>query len=242
MTSETGTTSQTQPASSLLSPAINRDVEKIRLRFILGTLVLAVGLDILAACLHLGWMAAAGITYGLNAILLAFIVVRRDRVLGQLFVFGLAAGFTELPSDHFSVAIIKALVYAPGGPFIWTSPLYMPFSYVVVLVQIGYLGYRLSGRLGIWAGCGLTGLIGGLNVPLYEYLAKFAGYWTYGNCKMILDTVPYYIIVGEFLLALPLPLLVRLFAKARWPTIVALGVAEGVWMYVAWVGAYHVTG
>jgi hypothetical protein len=212
------------------------------LRFILATLVLAVALDIGAAWLHLGWVAAAGITYGLNAILLVFIFLKKDRLLGQLFVFGLAAGFTELPSDHFSVATIQALVYAPDGPFIWTSPLYMPFSYVVVLVQIGYLGYWLSGRCGLWMGCLLTGLFGGLNVPLYEYLAKFAGYWTYRNCRMILDAVPYYIIVGEFLFALVLPLLVRCFAKARWSTIVLLGVAEGIWMYVAWVGAYHITG
>src|SRR5262249_11861251 len=135
MISGSGSVSQTQPTSPPPSQANGQEVERIRLRFILGTLVLAVGLDILAACLHLGWVAAAGITYGLNAILLAFIIARKDRLLGQLFVFGLAAGFTELPSDHYSVVTIQALVYTPEGPFIWTSPLYMPFSYVVVLVQ-----------------------------------------------------------------------------------------------------------
>jgi hypothetical protein len=216
--------------------------EHLRLKFIVGTMILAVGLDVLAAVLHLGWHAAAGITYGLNGLLLAYIALRKDRLLGQLFVFGLAAGFTELPSDYYSVAIIKALVYTPQGPFIWTSPLYMPFSYIVVLVQIGYIGYWLTGRFGLWPACLLCGLLGGFNVPLYEYLAKYAGYWSYRNCNMILGSVPYYIIAGEFLLAFVLPLLLRFFPKASWMGIVLLGVLEGIWMFISWVGAYQITG
>jgi hypothetical protein len=231
----------TQP-SQAQDGGIHGPGECPRLRFILVTLILAVGLDVLAAVLDLGWQAAASITFGLNLVLLGFIFVRRDRLLGQLFIFGVVAGFMELPSDYYSVSVINALVYTHGGWFIWKSPFYMPFSYIVVLVQIGYLGYWLTGRFGLWPACLLTGLLGGLNVPLYEYLAKYAGYWHYRNCRMILEAVPYYIIAGEFLFAFVLPLLVGWFARARWPTIVLLGLLEGIWMFIAWAGSYQITG
>lgn len=208
----------------------------------LFTLLLAVGADTVTKQLALGWAAAAVITFAINAAILAFVFLRRDRLMGQLFVLGLVAGFAELPSDHFSVSIIRTLVYAEGGSFIWTSPSYMPFAYVVVIVQLGYLAYWMTQRWGLVTATILAAVIGGINVPTYEYLAKGAHYWYYRDCNMLFGTVPYYIIGGEMALVGVLPLMTSQFPRASWPTVVGLGLLEGLVMYIGWRGSYWLTG
>ena len=216
--------------------------ESSRLKFVLVTLVLAVGADTAAKVFGLGWAAAATITFSLNGAILAFVYLRHDKLMGQLFVFGLVAGFAELVSDHYSVSTIGTLVYDKGGSFIWTSPLYMPFAYVVVLVQLGYLAYWMTMKWGLGRATILSAVIGGINVPLYEYLAKGAGYWYYKDCQMIFGTVPYYIVGGEIVFVGVLPVMISLFARSKWPAVVALGLLEGAVMFIGWSGTYLITG
>ena len=216
--------------------------ESTRLKFVLITLVLAVAADTTAKVFGLGWAAAAVITFSLNAAILGFAYLYADKLMAQLFVFGLMAGFAELPSDHYSVSTIGTLVYDKGGNFLWTSPLYMPFAYVVVLVQLGYLAYWMTQKWGLATATLLSGAIGGVNVPLYEYLAKGADYWYYKNCRMIFGGVPYYIVGGEIAFVAVLPIITSLLARAKWPAVAALGLLEGVVMFVGWGGTHWITG
>ena len=62
---------------------------------------------------------------------------------------------------------------------LWDSPLYMPFSWAVVLTQIGYLGWLLLGRLRAWQVGLLLVPVSGVLVPLYENWAIRAGWWHY---------------------------------------------------------------
>lgn len=47
-------------------------------------------------------------------------------------------------------------------------------------------------------------MIGAINIPLYEQWAKGVNWWFYRNTAMLGGT-PWYIIDGEFLIALSLP-------------------------------------
>lgn len=232
-------------------------LETLRLVFILGTIFIAVFDDVLSAISNTFWTvraapgsgtelidpeAARTITYGLLAAILMYVVYWKDRLIGQLFVFGLIAGFAELPSDWWSVDRIDALVYVPAGWFIWKSPLYMPFAYVVVITQLGYLAYWLTSRLGMLKATLLMGVIGGINVPVYEFLAKYAGYWYYRNVNMVFDAVPLYIIGGEVIFAAALPFLVSRFERSNWAMILVYGIALGAVMFVGWTGSYLLTG
>lgn len=233
-------------------------VESLRLAFILGTILIAILDDVLGAISHTFWTvqgqptdgpeyldpaaAARLITYGLNVAILMYVFFWKDKLIGQLFVFGLVAGLAELPSDWWSVTQIDALVYVKAGWFVWESPLYMPLAYVVVITQLGYLAYWLNNRMGLLKSTLLMGLIGGINVPAYEFLAKYAGYWYYQNVNMIFDAVPYYIIGGEVAFAAALPVMVSRFPRSGWPMILVYGLVLGVVMFVGWTGSYLVTG
>lgn len=249
---------RSQAAATSGPQTVSVNIERLRLMFILGTIFIAILDDMLGAMSHTFWhvqgqptdgpdyidpaAAARVITYGLNAAILMYVFFWRDKLLGQLFVFGLIAGLAELPSDWWSVTQIDALVYVNAGWFVWESPLYMPLAYVVVITQLGYLAYWLNNRFGLLKSTLLMGLIGGINVPAYEYLAKYAGYWYYQNVNMILDTVPYYIIGGEIAFAAALPVMVSRFPRAGWPMILVYGLLLGVVMFAGWTGSYFVTG
>jgi hypothetical protein len=81
------------------------------------------------------------------------------------------------------------------------------------------------------------GLIGALTIPLYEEWAKGAGWWFYRNTRM-LSNAPWYIIGGEFLIVLTLPLMIRAAEKARPGWSIALGVLQGLWIWVAYALAF----
>ena len=48
----------------------------------------------------------------------------------------------------------------------------MPFAYIVVLVQLGYLAYWMTQKWGVGTATILSGVIGGVNVPLYEFTGE----------------------------------------------------------------------
>lgn len=75
----------------------------------------------------------------------------------------------------------------------------------VVAVQFGYIGLRLWERFGK-TGLLMIGLLGAINIPFYEEMARRIHWWQYSGCRMISYT-PWYIIVGEFVIALVFALL-----------------------------------
>jgi hypothetical protein len=172
--------------------------------------------------------------------LLGFVATHRDVVLARFMVFGLAVGFAELAADAWLVDYTKTLDYSiGGGPMIWRSPIWMPFAWEIVAVQFGYVGLWLKDRFG---GQGLLaiGLLGAINIPYYEEMARRINWWQYGNCRMLSYT-PYYIILGEFGIAIILALLARCVANREWRDAALAGVAGGLGIFVCYAVAYGIT-
>lgn len=80
-------------------------------------------------------------------------------------------------------------------PALWRFPVCMPFAWEIVAVQLGYVGLWLWQRFNGW-GLATVGILGALNLPLYEEIARRINWWAYRNCRMISYT-PYYIILAN---------------------------------------------
>jgi len=156
-------------------------------------------------------------------------------------LFGIALGITELLADAWLVGSTGTLDYSiGGGPMIWRSPAWMPLAWEVVAVQFGYLGLRLSEwRKG--PGLLLAGMIGAINIPFYEEMALRVRWWRYGHCRMLLHT-PYYIIVGEFLIAVGIGCLARATRAERWERSLGAGVLAGLSIFAYYFVGYWLTG
>lgn len=113
------------------------------------------------------------------------------------------------------------------------SPFYMPFSWAVILTQVGYIGWLTYKKQNLFIMVILTGIIGGAVIPLFEHWAKAAKWWYYIVEKMIYDT-PYYIIFGEVLSCATLPVFfIYIFKKKVWVAPV-VGIIEGFWIWVSY--------
>ena len=163
------------------------------------------------------WRSGLALNLFNNAALLWFVIRHGDLFLTRLMVFGLAVGFTELAADAWLVDSTKTLDYSiGGGPMIWRSPLWMPFAWEIVAVQFGYVGLWLWNRFGSYGLVGV-GVLGTINIPYYEEMARHINWWQYGNCRMLSYT-PYYIILGEFGIAILLTILAKGTTRGTWAT------------------------
>src|SRR5262245_10869225 len=79
-------------------------------------------------------------------------------LVSRLLLLGLIAGLLELFTDAAGEGVAHSLVYPAGEPTLWASPLYMPFSWMIVLTLLGYLGWRVRGLLPLWLAIVITGL------------------------------------------------------------------------------------
>jgi hypothetical protein len=213
-------------------------LDRQRWQLVLASITVGMTLILIAWKYQLGWKVAALSALLLNGATLWHAIARKDALFLKLFVFGIVAGIAELPSDWFSVSVKGVLTYPANEPMIWTSPLYMPLGYSVLLVQFGWVGWRVLQRHGLLASVIVTGLVGGLNVPIYEYLARGADYWTYQNTAMLFGAVPYYIPAGEVVFMAVVPLMLRRLDRGGLWTAAGLGVIEGAVMFVAWWAAF----
>ena len=186
------------------------------------------------------WRTGAALNIIDNCLLVGFAIVRRDVLLARFLLFGLAVGFTELPADAWLVDYTRTLDYSiGGGPMIWRSPLWMPLAWEVVAVQFGYIGLRLWERFG-WVGLLMIGLLGAINIPFYEEMARRIHWWQYnGGCRMISFT-PWYIILGEFGIALVLTLLARTLRRGSWRMAILAGITGGLLIFVCYAAAFFI--
>jgi hypothetical protein len=209
-----------------------------RLRVVVATIViniLAVALLTLAPWSD--WRTGVALNVVDNALLLGFVILRRDTLLARLVVFGLAVGFAELAADAWLVDATRTLDYSPGGgPMLWRSPVWMPFAWEVVAVQFGYVGIRLCERFG-GLGLLLIGVLGATNIPYYEEMARRIHWWSYGGCRMISNT-PYYIILGEFAIAIALTLLAKPLRRSGFASAIWLGLAGGAAIFICYALAF----
>lgn len=219
---------------------ITRVVEKLSLKevkFVIITLILTVLIAAVSAAFHLTWRSGFVLAFGMYGLLVWYAFKNKDQFLKKLLVFGIAAGFTELLADCWLVQKTGTLIYTSGEPMIACSPLYMPFAWAVLLIQIGYLGWLISGREKMWVSILATTLIGFAVIPLFEHWAKNAGWWYYINCKTIGNT-PWYIILGEGLICSMLPLYFKHIHERKFFWQLSLGIVEGIWIFISYVIAF----
>jgi uncharacterized protein DUF6989 len=184
-------------------------LEHERLLVVIATVVInVVVVSLLTLAPWSDWRTGTALNFIDNCLLVGFAVIRRDALLARFLLFGLAVGFAELPADAWLIDYTRTLDYSVGGgPMIWRSPLWMPLAWEVVAVQFGYIGLRLWERFGKVALL-MIGLLGAINIPFYKEMARRIHWWQYSGCRMISFT-PWYIIVGEFGIALVFALLAR---------------------------------
>ena len=218
------------------------DLERRRLALIVRTMVYALLAQVVSAIFALGWMVTSLVTAGLLAALVRHAWRAGDVLLWKILLFGLVVGFGELPADHFGVVVTDTLAYSPGGPQIWATPLYMPFGWVVMMVQLGVLACWLARRWGPLRTCFALALLGGLNIPAHELLAKYADLWHYKNTPMVLGAVPHYVILAEAMLGMVIPLLLLRAAETSWRGVVGLGALQALAIYVAGRIAFALVG
>lgn len=188
-----------------------------------------------------GWISAAWWGYGLSAVFLTYGIITRDKLLLRFFLFCITAGFAELIADAWLVDYTQTLVYPMPEPMLLRSPAYMPFSWTVVLMEVGYIGWMLSYHWNLWKASVFLCLFGAMLVPLYETWAIHAGWWHYQNTPTIFK-VPEYVIVAEGLLMISVPWLLRKVENASPMAIVLWGLVEGVAMLLACFIAFGLVG
>jgi heme/copper-type cytochrome/quinol oxidase subunit 4 len=221
----------------------NQAQERQRLRFILITLTIVATWIVVNGFFFTGWRTAAILAFGMLIIDVLYIIWMDDRLLAKFLFFGLAAGFIELLADAWLVAGTKTLFYEHGEPLLLESPVYMPVAWAVILVQIGYLGYTFYRRWGLLTATVLTGLLGGAIIPVYEASAKGAGWWLYEDThRMLFGAAPYYIILGEFLLALALPFLFLAVQRRPFYWTLPYGAAMGLWIWASYFISFQLVG
>jgi hypothetical protein len=225
----------------ILANAADRSLGRDRLWVVIATVVInVVAVSLLTFAPWSDWRTGAALNAVDNCLLIGFTLSRRDALLGRFLLFGLVVGLTELPADAWLVDYTRTLDYSiGGGPMIWRSPLWMPLAWEVVAVQFGYIGVRLWERFGK-LGLLMIGLLGAINIPFYEEMARRIDWWEYSGCRMISFT-PWYIILGEFGIAVALALLARTLRPGSWRTAILAGAAGGLSIFVCYALAFLIT-
>ena len=216
-------------------------LERGRLRVVIATIVInVVAVSLLTFAPWSDWRTGAALNIVDNCLLVGFAVVRRDALLARLLLFGLVVGFAELPADAWLVDYTHTLDYSiGGGPMIWRSPVWMPLAWEVVAVQFGYIGLRLWERFGK-LGLLMIGLLGAINIPFYEEMARRIHWWQYTGCRMISFT-PWYIILGEFGIALVFALLARILRRSSWRMAIIAGFFGAISIFGCYAVAFLLT-
>lgn len=209
-------------------------------RFIAVTNVIVLAIALVSAHFQLGWWSAT-LSVVLSGLMLAgFCLTHPEPFFARLFVFGVAMGFTELINDTYLIDK-GLLVYSPGGPFIIDTPLYMPFSWALLMVTNGTIAAWLYEKLGSKVAPFAMAVVSGLYIPGFEALAAKANWWHYQNVPFWFGA-PAFVVVSEALLALPLPWMTTFLARRSVAVAVALGTVEGLLVFLTTLVALRVVG
>ena len=167
-------------------------------------------------------------------LLLLFISMNTFRPLfGRLMLVGFIVGMCELFTDASGQYVVHSLIYPVGELTIWTSPLYMPLSWLVTLTYLGYIGWRLRALLGWQISVLLCGLIGAIDIPLFEEISYYGGWWRYVPTHLMFGHTPGYVVLFEGLVVAVLPLLFDGLERRSWIATGLLGVVIGCWMAIS---------
>lgn len=230
-------TREFEPATAPGGTGTTLSAEGARMRFVLVAMGLVVASNVTGALTQAGPRFAFLSTAFTFLVMLAWTAYRRDPVLARWMLIGFVAGWLEIATDAWLVRDTGTLVYPPGEPMVWDSPLYMPFAWTTVLAQLGVVGGWLGQRMSLGRATLACALLGGSMIPLYEHLAHDARYWWYQGTPMVMNA-PVYIIVSEFLLSLPLVWMYRAALARPLAHSAVLGGLAGLWMIpsvlIAW--------
>ncbi len=178
---------------------------------------------------HLWYVGAIEVV--LSLYLLALLLFKNLRPLvGRLLLAGFIAGICELFTDASGQSVAHSLIYPLGAPTLWTSPLYMPLSWMVILTHLGYIAWRLRVLLGVRKAMVLAGFLGAIQIPLYEEMAYYGNWWRYKPTHLMLGHTPLYVLLFEGLIVATLPLLYDRIERRAWLQVALLGVIVGAWM------------
>jgi hypothetical protein len=217
------------------------NADPLRMRFTLFAMGLVLVSNTIGALTRAGPTFALVTTAITLAVMVGWTIHRRDPVLARWLVIGLVAGWLEIVTDEWLVRSTATLLYPQQPPMVGESPLYMPFAWTLVIAQLGVFGGWLAERMGVARATLVCALAGGLMIPLYEFLAHYANYWTYVATPMVWHA-PYYIIVSEFLLVLPLVWMGRVAERHSLLFSGFLGIVEGLWMLPSVLLAWWLVG
>jgi hypothetical protein len=228
----------------IFTDARDHMLERGRLCAVIATIVInVIAVSLLAFAPWSGWRTDAALNIVDNCLLVGFVVVRRDALLARFLLFGVVVGLTELAADAWLVDYTRTLDYSiGGGPMIWRSRLWMPLAWEVVAVQFGYIGLRLWERFGR-TGLLMIGLLGAINIPFYEEMARRIHWWQYSleSVRGMIWFMPWYIILGEFGIAVVFALLARILRRDSWLAAVVCGVAGRASIFVCYAAAFLIT-
>jgi hypothetical protein len=190
------------------------------------------------------WWYVGIIDLFLSALLLALLIGGRAvrPLLGRLMLAGLVAGICELFTDASGQQLVHSLIYPPGELTIWASPIYMPLTWMVTLTYLGYLGWRLRALLGWRFAILLCGMVGAIDVPIFEEMSYYGGWWRYVPTRLMSGHTPAYVSLFEGLVVAALPLLFDRIERRSWLETAAVGVLIGVWMAIAALTAWLLLG
>jgi hypothetical protein len=215
-------------------------LDKSTTRVILASTGVLLLWSVISSVLALGAITASIITYGLYLFYWIYGAKTQNPLVIRLLIFGTLAGILELAADHYLVDTIDSLVYPANEPMIWSSPLYMPFAWSNILLQLGFVGILITRKWGIIKASIALGIAGGMYIPAYEHLAKDAGWWWYNsNTSMILNA-PVYVIVCEALISLSLPAMLYYSSHHNLRRTAYAGLLEGVWIFLSAVIAFTI--
>jgi len=177
------------------------------------------------------WWYVGAIEVVLSLYLLALLSLSAMRPLvGRLLLAGFIAGVCELFTDASGQYVVHSLMYPAGEPMLWTSPLYMPLSWMVILTYLGYIAWRLRAVVGLRKAMLISGLLGAVQIPLYEELAYYGRWWYYKPTHLMLGHTPLYVLLFEGLIVAALPLLYDRIERRAWSQVALIGVVVGAWM------------
>ena len=176
-------------------------------------------------------------------LLLLFVGMRISRpLLGRLMLVGFVAGICELFTDASGQYVVHSLIYPRGELTIWTSPLYMPLSWLVTLTYLGYMSWRLRALLGWRIAILLCGLIGAIDIPVFEEISYYGGWWRYVPTHFMFGHTPVYVVLFEGLVIATLPLLFDRLERRSWIETGLLGGVIGIWMAISALTAWLLLG
>ena len=177
------------------------------------------------------WSNVGTITVILSLYLLSLVGVQRLRPLvGRLLFAGVIAGLCELFTDASGQSVAHSLLYPVHEPMLWASPLYMPLSWMVILTHLGYVAWRLRALIGVPKASIIAGMLGAIQIPIYEEMAYYGGWWQYKPTHLMLGHTPLYVLLFEGLIVAALPLLYDRIERRAWAHVVLIGMLIGAWM------------